>query len=77
MILRFYNLGHCCAAESARQTKILVRIVRYNLAKIKKEGGVKHRCDQGRSRLQIVESIGQWIRRNNDITASEIVEKLQ
>ena len=45
VILHYYNLGHRCAAEIARQTKIPVRTVRYNLAKIKKEGGVEHRCD--------------------------------
>ena len=80
VILHYYNLGHRCAAEIARQTKIPVRTVRYNLAKIKKEGGVEHRCGNGRPRKITAEdsrAIGQWIRRNNEITASEIVEKLQ
>ena len=80
VILHYYNLGHRCAAEIARQTKIPVRTVRYNLAKIKKEGGVEHRCGNDRPRKITAEdsrAIGQWIRRNNEITASEIVEKLQ
>lgn len=79
-ILHFYNLGHRCAAEIARQTKIPVRTVRYNLEKIKKEGGVEHRCGNGRPRKikpEDAQAIGQWIRRNNEITAQEIVEKLQ
>ena len=76
VILHYYNLGHRCAAEIARQTKIPVRTVRY----IKKEGGVEHRCGNGRPRKITAEdsqAIVQWIRRNNEITASEIVEKLQ
>ena len=80
VILHYYNLGHRCAAEIARQTKIPVRTVRYNLAKIKKEGGVEHRCGNDRPRKIMAEdsrAIGQWIRRNNEITASEIDEKLQ
>lgn len=80
VILHFYNLGHRCAAEIARQTKIPVRTVRYNLAKTKKEGGVEHRRGNGRPRKIAGEdsvAIGQWIRRNNEITAKEIAEKLQ
>ena len=52
VILDYYNLGHRCAAEIARQTKIPVRTIRY----IKKEGGMKHRCDNGRPR-KIVEQL--------------------
>ena len=80
VILPYCNLGHRCAAEITRQTKIPIRTVRYNLAKIKKEGGVEHRCGNGRPRKITAEdsrAIGQSIRRNNEITASEIVEKLQ
>ncbi|CAF4891834.1 unnamed protein product, partial [Rotaria socialis] len=80
VILHYYNLGHRCAAEIARQTKIPVLTVRYNLVKIKKEGGVEHRRGNGRPRKITLEdnrAIGQWIRRNNEITAQEIIEKLQ
>ena len=80
VILHFYNRGHRCAAEIARQTKIPVRTVRYNLAKTKKEGRVEHRRGNGRPRKIASEdsvAIGQWIRRNNEITAKEIAEKLQ
>jgi transposase len=79
VILHYYNLGHRCAAEIARQTKIPVRTIRYNLAKIKDDGGVEHRRGNGRPRkikLEDNRAIGQWIRRNNEITAKEIVEKL-
>ena len=50
VILHYYNLGYRCAAEIARQIKIPVCTVRYNLATIKKEGGVEHRCGNGRPR---------------------------
>ena len=80
VILHYYNLGHRCAAEIARQTKIPVRTIRYNLSKIRKECSVEHRRGNGRPRKITVKgsiAIGQWIRRNNEITAKEIVEKLQ
>jgi transposase len=73
-------MGHRCAAEIARQTKISVRTIQYNLAKIRKEGSVEHRRGNGRPRKISAEdnvAIGQWIRRNNEITSTEIVEKLQ
>ncbi|CAF1199526.1 unnamed protein product [Rotaria sordida] len=41
------SFGHRCAAEIARQTKIPVRTIRYNLAKIRKEGSVEHRRGNG------------------------------
>ncbi|CAF1253034.1 unnamed protein product [Rotaria sordida] len=78
--LHYYNLGHRCAVEIAQQTKIPVRTIQYNLAKIRKEGGVEHRRGNGRPRKISADgnmAIGQWIRRNNEITAKEIVEKLR
>ena len=80
VILHYYNLGHRCAAETARQTKISVRTIRYNLTKIRKECSVEHRRGNGRPRKITAKDsieIGQWIRRNNEITAKEIVEKFQ
>ena len=80
VILHYYNLGHRCAAEIARQTNIPVRTIQYNLTKIRKECSMEHRRGNGRRRKIIATdsiAIGQWIRRNNEITAKEIVEKLQ
>ncbi len=80
VILHYYNLGHRCAAEIARKTKISVRTIRYNLAKIRKEGSVEHRRGNGRLRKITAEhniAIGQWIRRNNEINSKEIAEKLR
>ena len=47
VILYYYNLGHRCAAEIARQTKNRAYPVRYNLAKITKKSEVEHRCGNG------------------------------
>ena len=80
VILHYYNLGHRCAAEIARQTKTPVCTIRYNSTKIRKECSVEHRRGNDRPRKITVKdriAIGQWIRRNNEITAKEIVEKLQ
>ena len=50
VILHYYKLGHRCAAEIARQTKIPVRTIQYNLTKIWKECNVEYRRGNGRAR---------------------------
>ena len=80
VILHYYNLGHRCAAEIARQTKIPVRTIRYNLTKIRKECSIEHRHGNDRRRKISIKddiAIDQWTRRNNEIADKEIVEKLQ
>ncbi|CAF1657717.1 unnamed protein product, partial [Adineta ricciae] len=50
-----------------------------NLVKIRKQGGVEHRRGNGRRRKISNEDnvvLGQWIRRNSEITSKEIVAKL-
>jgi transposase len=61
-------------------TKISERTIRYNIAKIGEQDSVEHRSGNGRPRKMTPESrivIGQWIRKNNEITTKEIVENLQ
>ena len=64
VVLHCYNLGHQCAAEIARQTKVLVRTIRYNLTKFRKECIVEHRSSNGHAR-KIADkdsiAIDQWI----------------
>jgi len=51
----------------------------YNMAKIREQDTVQHWGDNGRSpKLTTSDNIaiGQWIRRDNEITAKEIVQKL-
>ena len=79
VILHYFNMGYRCAAEIARQTHIPVRTIHDNLAKIRKQGGVEHQRGNGRHRKIPNEDnvvIGQWIRRNSEITSKEIVAKL-
>ena len=76
VVLHYYNLHHRCAAEIARQTKILLHTIRCNLIKIRKECSVEYRCGNARLRKITAKDsiiIEQWIRRNSE----EIVEKLQ
>jgi predicted transcriptional regulator len=72
VICHFLKQGDLSAVKIARWTKIAVRTVRYNNAKIKKYGTMKHRDGNGRpSKIRHEDSsaIDQWIRRNNEITA--------
>ena len=79
VILHYWNNGHRSASDIAHLTKIPIRTVRYNIAKIKDRGTVEDRPRIGRPRkIKSVDSkaIGQWIRREKDITAKEMTEKL-
>jgi transposase len=79
VILHFWEQDYRNAAEIARLTKISERAVRYNIVKIKEQGSVEHRSGKGRLRkinLSSSIAIGQWIRRNNEITTKEIADKL-
>ena len=80
VILHFWKQGDLSTAEIARLSKIPVRTVRYNIAKIEKYGTMNHRGGSGRTRKIKHEdsiAIGQWIRRNKEITAEEITDKLK
>lgn len=80
IILHFWQRGHRYAAETARITKICECTICYNIAKIREEGSVEHRGGGVRPRKiapEVTVAIGQWIRRNNEITTPEISEKLR
>ena len=80
VILHFYSTGYRCAAEIARRTKVPVRTVRYNVVKIRRQGNVEHRDGNGRPRKilpNINPSIGQWIRKNKEITVKKILQTLE
>ncbi|CAF3374009.1 unnamed protein product [Rotaria socialis] len=76
VILHYYNLGHRCAAEIARQTKIPVLTVRYNLVKIKKEGGVEHRRGNGRPRKITLEDNRAIANRNLTVSRWTVQRQL-
>ena len=80
VILHFYSPGYCCAAEIARRTKVPARTVRYNVVKTRHQGNVKHYGGNGQPRkipANINLSIGQWIRRNKEITVKQILQNLE
>jgi transposase len=78
-ILHFWNNGHRSPSAIARLTKIPLRTVKYNITKIKQQGTIEDRPRSGRPRKITAadnKAIGQWIRRNKEVTAKEIAEKL-
>jgi transposase len=78
-ILHLWNNGHRSPTTIARITKIPLRTVKYNIAKIKEQGTIEDRPRQGRPRKITAndnQALGQWIRRNNEITSQELSEKL-
>ena len=75
-ILRFYSLSYHCAAEIVCRTKILVRTVIYNMVKIRQQDNMEHRGGNGRPckiPVNIDLSVSQWIRRNKESTAKNIL----
>ncbi|CAF1168507.1 unnamed protein product [Rotaria sordida] len=78
-ILYFWNKGVRSAPAIHHETNIPLRTIYYNINKLKQTNSLKHRGGNGRPRvLSAIEkkAIGQYIRRNNEITVNEIKEKL-
>src|SRR5579862_5135629 len=78
-ILYYWNKGVRPAPAIQRETNIPLRTIYYNINKLKQTNSLKHRGGNGRPGvLSGIEknAIGQYIRRNNEITVNEIKEKL-
>ena len=78
-ILHFWNNGERSPTKVSRITKIPLGTVKYNISKIKQQGTTEDRSPSGRLRKLTVKdnkALGQWIRRNNETTTKELVEKL-
>ena len=78
-ILYFWNKGIRSASTIHRETNIPLRTIYYNINKLKQTNSLKHRGGNGRPCVlgdKEKRSIGQYIRRNNEITVNEIKEKL-
>ena len=78
-ILYHWNNGERSPETIARMTKIPLRTIKYNIAKIKEQGTIEDRSRSGRPRKMTAndnQALGQWIRRNNEITSQELAEKL-
>lgn len=78
-ISHYWHNGHRSCATIAHITKVPIRTVKYNIAKIKEQGAVEggSRTDQLRKiNGNDSKALGQWIRRNNEITSNELAQKL-
>jgi transposase len=78
-ILHFWNNGHRSPTKISRITKIPVRTVKYNIAKIKEQGTIEDRLRSGRPHKITAsgsKALGQWIRRNNEATSTDLAQKL-
>ena len=78
-ILHFWNNGHRSPAAISRITKTPLRTVKCNIRKIKQQGTIEDPPRRGRPRtITAIDSIslGQWIRRNNEATSKELIQKL-
>ena len=78
-ILHFWNNGERSPTKISRITKIPLGTVKYNISKIKQQGTTEDRSRNGQPRKLTVKdnkALGQWIRRNNETTTKELVEKL-
>ena len=78
-ILHYWNNGHSSPATVARTTKIPVRTVIYDIGKIRGQGTIEDRPYSGQPRKITSNdhiALGQWIRRNNEITSKELAQKL-
>ena len=73
-------MGYHYTIVTVRRTKIPVLAVRYNTVKIRQQGDMEHRGDNGRPHkipANINRPIGQWIRGNKEITVKQILQKLE
>jgi len=79
-ILHYWNNGERCARVIARECNIPISTVYYNLKKLKSQGNLDRKGRVTKSHLitpAFSVAIGQILRRNNETTTSQIVEKIQ
>ena len=78
-ILHFWNNEERPTTTISRITKILLRTVKYNIAKIKQQSRIEDRPRSDRPRQLTIndrKALSQWIRDNKEITTKELAEKL-
>ncbi|CAF4779595.1 unnamed protein product, partial [Rotaria socialis] len=73
-ILHYWNNSHRSPATIARITNIPIRTVKHNIVKIKNQGIIEDRSRKITANDD--KALGQWIRRNNETTSQELVQKL-
>jgi transposase len=78
-ILYYWNKGIRSARVIHRKTNIPRSTIYYNINKLKQTNSLKHQGGNGRTRVPSgieKKAIGQYMRRNNEITLNEIKENL-
>ena len=79
-ILHYWNMGIRSARKIHAATKIPLSTISYQLKKLRTEGSLQYRKCYGRKRMiygKYSQALGQFIRRNKEITLNELVEKLR
>jgi transposase len=79
-ILYWWNQGVRSATTIAPKTKVPVSTVHDNLKKLKNKGNLDRKNGSGRKRLITKghsQSIGQYLRRNNELTTKDIFMKIE
>lgn len=79
-VLHYWNMGIRSARKVHRDTKIPLSTISYQLKKLRTQGSLQHRAGNGRRRMIGAKSsraLGQFIRRNNEVTLDELAEKLR
>jgi transposase len=79
-VLYWWNQGVRSATTIARKTKVPLSTVHDNLKKLKNNGNLDRKKGSGRKRLITKghsQAIGQYLRRNNELTAKGISTKIE
>ena len=79
VILHFWNNGQRSPVTISRITKTSLTTVKRYITKIKQQDTIEDRPRKGRPcRITASDNtaLGQWIRRNNEATSKELVQKL-
>ncbi|CAF1112995.1 unnamed protein product [Didymodactylos carnosus] len=79
-VLHYWNIGSRSARKIHRATEIPLSTISYQLKKLKAQGSLQYRAGNGRKRkidAKCSRALGQFIRRNNEVTLHELAEKLR
>jgi transposase len=79
-VLHYWNMGIRCARKIHQETKIPLSKISYQLKKLRTQGSSEYQPGNGRKRVigpKYSRAVGQFIRRINEATLTELAEKLR
>ena len=79
-VLHYWNMGVRSARKIHRDTKLPLSTISYQLKKLRTQRSLEYRAGNVRKRkigAKHSRALGQFIRRNNELTLDELAEKLQ